>query len=418
MTIEELERLRQKQRCFYTKEEIKELLKNISQKVEVEELPATGIENYMYLVPAQTEGHYNQFIWNDNQWQSLGESEEDFTNYVTGPELTSAIYQYCPIIEDDRNGNSAPINGNAPFKTLKDGQIILLHIKYKTYSNATLNLTLSDGTSTGAKDIKMQSTESIVQIKKINTDYGSHVVWSYIPMVYDQSHDCWVCLSSIDTYPFMTSAQIQAGNSTEGKTVTPKLLRDNFYLKSEVDNAKQNKRIFEDNPYVIADVVIDYNDGGITRSSLEAKLDELYDGWNDDPINVAAMNTICADLSAHTISGVKMKKQMAATLNSKFIEIDEEGTGNGWCENYIFILDDSKYINIGTINFIALALPTNVTETDEFLFTFICNSDNCSLTLPTNVKYGSNLNFDNDKQEGRRFQFSIQDNIALYTYVD
>lgn len=49
----------------------------------------------------------------------------------------------------------------------------------------------------------------------------------------------WVWLSSSydtnSTYSAMTQAEITAGTGTTGRTLTPKMLRDNFYTEGEVD---------------------------------------------------------------------------------------------------------------------------------------------------------------------------------------
>lgn len=49
----------------------------------------------------------------------------------------------------------------------------------------------------------------------------------------------WVFLSasydSNSTYSAMTQAEITAGTGTTGRTLTPKMLRDNFYTEGEVD---------------------------------------------------------------------------------------------------------------------------------------------------------------------------------------
>jgi hypothetical protein len=72
----------------------------------------------------------------------------------------------------------------------------------------------------------------------------------------------WVFLSasydSNNTYSAMTQAEITAGTSTTGRTMTPKLLRDNFYTEDEVDGLLGAKANTAD----LADVAISgsYND--------------------------------------------------------------------------------------------------------------------------------------------------------------
>ena len=72
----------------------------------------------------------------------------------------------------------------------------------------------------------------------------------------------WVFLSasydSNNTYSAMTQAEITAGTSTTGRTMTPKLLRNNFYTEDEVDGLLGAKVNTAD----LADVAISgsYND--------------------------------------------------------------------------------------------------------------------------------------------------------------
>ena len=109
MTLEDLENKRQKQRCFYTKEEIIDILTGVSQKIVVDELPEEGVENYLYLVPTEEEGHYQQYVWSDGEWHDLGESEVDLTEYVTNPELDIILKDYdkVKVYTFSNNGSSS-----------------------------------------------------------------------------------------------------------------------------------------------------------------------------------------------------------------------------------------------------------------------------------------------------------------------
>ena len=81
-------------------------------------------------------------------------------------------------------------------------------------------------------------------------------------------------------------------------------------------------------------------------------------------------------------------------------------------------LASDTYNDLGVVDSAIVSIPSSASRTDEFLFTFTCQSDNCTLSLPNNVSYGNGLNFNTDRSAGRRFKFSIQDGIALYTYID
>lgn len=93
MTLEEFKEYKNRPKCFYTKEEIQEILNDISQKVVVDTLPTEGQENYLYLVPSMVNpGTYEQYIWKNNDWEHLGNVDEaQYTDYVTNPELDNTI---------------------------------------------------------------------------------------------------------------------------------------------------------------------------------------------------------------------------------------------------------------------------------------------------------------------------------------
>ena len=76
------------------------------------------------------------------------------------------------------------------------------------------------------------------------------------------------------------------------------------------------------------------------------------------------------------------------------------------------------YLELGTTDAPAPTLPATYTDADEFLFSFTCSTASCSLTLPVGVELGSELDFSADVAAGRKFQVSIMDGIALYTYID
>ena len=55
-------------------------------------------------------------------------------------------------------------------------------------------------------------------------------------------------------------------------------------------------------------------------------------------------------------------------------------------------------------------------RTDEFLFTFVCDTEHCALLLPDGVEMGNGLVF--EAAAGRKVQVSIMDGIALLAYID
>lgn len=85
-------------------------------------------------------------------------------------------------------------------------------------------------------------------------------------------------------------------------------------------------------------------------------------------------------------------------------------------------LSVDKYHVIGdgtaTCDSVVLLLPAVVGRADEFLCVFVCTDEQTTLTLPAGVVLGNGLDFEADRAAGRKFQLSIMDGIALYTYID
>lgn len=138
----------------------------------------------------------------------------------------------CPIIEDTRSSLAAAITGVAPFASLVDGQRIVLHFAYAMAASPTLNLTLSDNTTTGAKPIYYSNKGGLNQSSMVTIQAGA-----YIGFVYDSTNTRWVSIGQVDTnttYNTMTDAEISTGTSASIRVVTPKLLCDNFVKKRTV----------------------------------------------------------------------------------------------------------------------------------------------------------------------------------------
>lgn len=159
---------------------------------------------------------------------------QSLANYYTKSEVNSAIVDSYPVIEDTRSSAVAAITGVAPFATLVDGQQITLKMVYDTKYGTTLNLTLSNGTTTGAIPVYhlLHDYPEGVQVHA-----GFYKPGTYHRLVYNATTNRWVAeftdTNTIDSV--ITSALITAGTDTNRHTVSAKILRDNFYLKSEIN---------------------------------------------------------------------------------------------------------------------------------------------------------------------------------------
>lgn len=83
----------------YTKTEVSNLINAaVSGRFQkVNELPAQGEENVIYLVPKATvlvDNIYDEYIWEDGSWELIGDTQIDLSGYVTDADLTAALQNY------------------------------------------------------------------------------------------------------------------------------------------------------------------------------------------------------------------------------------------------------------------------------------------------------------------------------------
>lgn len=182
--------------------------------------------------------------------------------------------------------------------------------------------------------------------------------------------------------------------------------------------AKQDKRTVEYST-ITADWV--YNDYGMpfTAQVLEDALDGFYPDWRNEANAVALCNALVA---GNGMQDVELSKGAHDAFSNAATEFDASGEYDSFYSENSFgstSLTPTNYVIFGVTDSLAPVIANvEYTQADEFLFSFTCLTDNCTLTLPSGVEYGNGLDFDADKAAGRRFQVSISDGIALYAYVD
>lgn len=69
----------------------------------VDELPDIGDSQHIYLVPNGS-GGYDRYIYSDDEWVNIGNTEVDLTNYYTKAEVDALVAGY---IREDSNGDVA-----------------------------------------------------------------------------------------------------------------------------------------------------------------------------------------------------------------------------------------------------------------------------------------------------------------------
>lgn len=202
--------------------------------------------------------------------RSIGSAISSIWTAINGKANISDVQNLCPIIEDTRSSQVATITGVAPFSSLTTGQMILLHLAYSTSNSTKLKLTLSDGTVTDEIAVKypnLQAYTVISQVGGLNATAGM-----YLNLIYNGSY--WLSVGFGDgntQYATITDALISTGTDTNAKTVSAKVLRDNFYTESEVNTALSGKK---DNDLVVT-VTEDNN-----TLTADKTFDEIYTAYN------------------------------------------------------------------------------------------------------------------------------------------
>lgn len=278
-------------------------------------------------------------------------NDSSYVSVADIAELQQALANYCPIIEDTRESQVAAITGVAPFSSLVDGQRILLHLNFSPINNATLKLTLSNNLETN--DIPMYCSYTTY----ISTSWAAlnHVpAGCYIELVYSSSLDRWVMVGQRDTnsgYATINQNEIDAGTSTSARVVTPKLLRDNFYLKSESDDK------FAGKPFKVTITSTEQN--GETTYSADKTYAEIYAAYQAGRDIVAIYDGAEIDLNEYLNGGFIFTLHYAAVIVEVFIS--EDGVG----VNTLNLVEEN---NVATINSQQLTRGGNISlVTPEYL---------------------------------------------------
>ena len=135
---------------------------------------------------------------------------------------------YCPIIKDKRTSVVGAITADAPFASLVDGQRVLVELAQRTGNSTTLNLTLSNGATTGAIGVYSKTSSSISNGQISDSQFNAGQLLS---LVYVQSTNRWMCLNlDRDTTAWpMSQSEINNGTNTDPRAVpSAQLLVNNF----------------------------------------------------------------------------------------------------------------------------------------------------------------------------------------------
>ena len=334
------------------------------------------------------------------------------TTAINGLATKSELANYCPIIEDGRSSAVAAITGVAPFAILQDGQRIVLHFKYRNEASPTLQLTLSGGDTTLAYPLYQNYNSGVgaltVQAMPAN---------SFGEFVYDATNSRWVLIGKDVNTTYANTTQTDINNSAQGsRLIEPKLLRTNFYLKSETNAlvaGKQDKRTVE-RPTYTADWEYVDNGSPFTSQQLADELDSYYSDWRNEAAAATLYNAL---IEGNDASAVTLSFDVFGAFVGAGADLEATGYNGFIYQNQVThnpSLTPTNYVKLGVTDSVSPTIANvDYTEADEFIFTFTCESASPTITLPQGVKLCDGFDW-HEAAAGVKFQVSIQDNEAAY----
>lgn len=394
---------------------------------------------------------------------------DEITNKPTIPDTStlatkSELANFCPIIEDTRASAVATITGVAPFATLTDKQRITIRLAKDTGNYTKVNLTLSGGTETG--EIPVYAKTYNTGISLISSQ--NFLAGTCMELLYTASTNRWMCLNlDRDTTTWkMSQNEINNATDTDARAVpTAKLLRDNFYLESEVDslitnynplivegtrngsmltgnapfaqlNDKQRITLWPNaNIGTFTTLNLTLSDGTTTgaipvwRQSANGNVGQLsYSYWKDCPFEImydatnnrwitvgqADTNTTYTTMTqTHIDTSATYLSVVSAKLLRDNFYLKSEAMAKRTLVTTGSALTATTYVDLGTTDTIAPTLPASPSRADEFVFTFTCQSAAPNITLPQGVALADGFDW-SEADAGVQFQVSIQDGIAAY----
>lgn len=186
----------------YTKTEINTLINNAASGgfIKVNELPSSDINiKAIYLVPytgSKAKNLYEEYIYIDNDWEMIGTTKLDLSNYVTTTALNTALADYV---------TSTDIN--------------TLLADYVTASS--LNTTLSGYPTTGTMNTALNGKQDKIQYSTMPTAGADYVgqILQYMGITnanYIHGY-FYECVTDGTTYSWKASPTQESGGSSEGK---------------------------------------------------------------------------------------------------------------------------------------------------------------------------------------------------------
>ena len=220
----------------YTQAEVNNLIGTIQQfhYEIVQELPQTGANNILYLVPkseSQTQNVYDEYVYANNTWEKIGDTEIDLSGYVTTTDLSTALANYTTTTDlttllagkqntidsthklssdlvDDTNNTNLFVTSSE--KTTWSG-------KQEALVSGTNIKTINSTSILGSGDITTATSQDIQNDKLTGTSAPTTSTVGYVGQQYTDTTNSnqYVCTAINQSLGEYTWVQINGGGSSE-----------------------------------------------------------------------------------------------------------------------------------------------------------------------------------------------------------
>jgi len=168
------------------------------------------------------------------------------------------------------------------------------------YNNAIVTST--------AKNTTVAGTAKVIAYYRYDPDLdGGDGAWEYLGKNVDSN----------TTYSTMSQAEIDAGTGTTARTITPKLLRDNFYIQTDVDESLAEKEKFIEYDYERELSSDTSQPHGTIGYEADNEWFYFYDSHNGEWIRILDVDSIDNEIvpTTRTINGKALSSNITLTAS-------------------------------------------------------------------------------------------------------
>ena len=312
----------------------------------VEELPETGEEGVIYLVPNEDET-YTEYIWiaDEERFELIGTTDVDLTNYYTKAQVDALI----PTNVSDLTNDAGYITQTAADSVYATQVVVNEEITKRIQGDADINTTLGTKADKSDTYTKTQVDDALALKQDANTAFsGDYDDLTNKPdlSVYAESADLATVATSGDyddlsnkpTIPVVPT-NVSAFTNDAGYLTEHQSL-DNYYTKTQVDTALSGK--------------VSQADFDVKEEVVSTALNELEEN-KQDKLTAGANITIDANNVISSTGGTQQQADWNQT----------DTTAVDYIKNKPTIPDTSDFVSKAEYNPKEVAIAEALTELNE-----------------------------------------------------